>query len=81
MMGQDDDCACPHLKLGGEILEARNWNPDCATHGTKSAWWNSPEQQAKRAATNERLRGLQEQARQARRRAVASLEPERRADT
>jgi len=29
----DEACTCPYLRLGSEILEARNWVPGCAQHG------------------------------------------------
>lgn len=63
------ECVCPQLKVGGELTGGRNWNPDCPIHGLNSDWWISPEQTEKRRLQNERLRDLQEQAREARRKA------------
>lgn len=62
-------CTCGRIKIGMEVTEHRNWNPDCVEHGLDSAWWKSPEQVAKRHIDNERLHNLQERAREARRRA------------
>ena len=59
-------CTCPHLHLGMEVLEQRNWNPDCDEHGLKSVWYRSPEQVAKREADNQELRDLQRRAREMR---------------
>ena len=25
----DGGCLCARIKVGGEVTEARNWNPDC----------------------------------------------------
>lgn len=61
-----DNCRCGRLKVGFTVTESRNWNPDCPQHGTKSTWYRSPEQVAKRQAQDERLRDLQRQAREAR---------------
>jgi len=66
-----DTCTCARLMLGSTPTESRNWNPDCPEHGTESQWWRSDEQVAKRQADSERLRDLQAQAREARRRANA----------
>jgi len=62
-------CTCGRLKVGMTVTEHRNWNPDCPEHGVKSQWYRSPEQKAKRDAQDERLRDLQRQANEARRRA------------
>ena len=43
-----DTCTCGRIKIGLEVTDARNWNPDCTEHGANSEWWNSPEQVAKR---------------------------------
>ena len=59
-------CKCGRIKVGGQVTESRNWNPDCPMHGLDSAYWKSPEQVAKREAQNSRLRDLQRQAREAR---------------
>lgn len=58
-------CTCGRI-IGQKVMNTRNWNPDCASHGTESAWWNTPEQQAKRKRDDERLRDLQQWAREAR---------------
>lgn len=58
MMGPSPACACPHIKLGSEFTEARNWSPDCIEHGTDSAWWNSEPEVAKRQLQATRLRVL-----------------------
>jgi hypothetical protein len=52
-------CSCARIKLGSEPTDARNWNPDCPAHGTKSEWWRSEAQVAKHQATSTRLRVLQ----------------------
>lgn len=59
-------CSCARIKLGLEVTEHRNWNPDCSEHGVTSDWYRSSEQVAKREAQNARLRDLQTQAREAR---------------
>jgi len=64
-----DDCTCPRLAIGLEVTEIRNWNADCPSHGTASAWWNSPEQQAERAARRVESIALQAKAKEMRRRA------------
>jgi hypothetical protein len=63
------ECTCGRIKVGSEVTEHRNWNPDCPTHGVQSDWYRSPEQQAKRHAQDTRLRDLQWRAREARERA------------
>lgn len=65
------ECTCGRIRVGNNLTEARNWNPDCEEHGRDSDWWNSPEQVAARERQSERLRDLQEQARRARARARA----------
>lgn len=62
-------CICGHIKIGSEVTEHRNLDLNCPEHGTESAWWKSPEQKAKRKADNARLRDLQRQATEAKRRA------------
>ncbi|MFB7738240.1 hypothetical protein ACFC08_28405 [Streptomyces sp. NPDC056112] len=56
------------------VTDARNWNPDCTEHGTASAWWNSEEQQAARAARREHLIDLWRRAREARRAAKGVIQ-------
>jgi len=51
-------CTCPHIKLGSELTEVRNWSPDCIEHGTGSTWWNSEAEMAKRQLQGTRLRVL-----------------------
>jgi len=51
-------CTCSHIKLGSEVTEARNWNPDCVEHGTGSAWWHSEAEVAKRQTQGTRVRVL-----------------------
>jgi len=60
------DCTCSRLRVGSELTEVRNWNPDCAEHGVGTEWYTSPEQVAKRQAQNDRLRELQTEARRRR---------------
>lgn len=62
-------CTCRelHLNSGRRSTGCFEWNPDCAEHGNKSEWWNSPEQVEKRVARDARRRDLQLQAREARR--------------
>lgn len=60
------DCTCGRIAVGMTVTEIRNWNPDCAEHGTASAWWNSEEQQAERAGRREHLADLWRRAREAR---------------
>jgi hypothetical protein len=62
------DCRCGRIKIGSEVTEHRNWNPDCTEHGVTSNWYRSPEQVAKRQGQDDRLRDLQRQAREARQR-------------
>ena len=52
--------------VGGKETASRNWNPDCPEHGTKSEWWSSPKEIARRQADSERLRELQARAKAAR---------------
>jgi len=61
-----NDCRCGRIKIGMEVTESRNWNPDCPMHGLESEWYRSDEQSAKRQEQNDRLRDLQRQAREAR---------------
>jgi hypothetical protein len=70
-----DDCTCGRIRLGSEITEHRNWNPDCSEHGVYSEWYNSTEQQAKRQEDNAQLRELQAKAREMRERSRAEREP------
>lgn len=65
----DHDCTCGRLRVGSELTEHRNWNPDCAVHGTASAWYNDPERRDARDAKNAEVLDLQRCAREARRRA------------
>lgn len=59
-------CKCARIKIGFEVTENRNWNPDCEEHGVSSDWYNSDEQRAKRDKQNAELRDLQARARNAR---------------
>ncbi len=61
-------CSCGRIKIGFEVTEHRNWNPDCLEHGIGSAWYMSPEQIRKRAEQNERIRDLHRQVKEARKR-------------
>lgn len=63
------ECTCRRIKVGSEVTEHRNWNHLCSEHGLESEWWKSAEQRAKREEQNQRLRDLQAQAREARRKA------------
>ena len=74
-------CTCSPIRIGTEVTEARNWNPDCSAHGVESTWWHSPAQVAKRSADAERLRTLQAQAALARRLARDGVAIEDRACT
>lgn len=64
-------CACGRISVGMTLTDARNLNPGCEEHGIHSEWYKSPEQVARRRAQNDRLRDLQRQAREARRKATA----------
>ena len=58
-------CSCGRIKVGMEVTEARNWNPDCPEHGLGTFWWKTvgkPRQDEQ----NARLRELQARAREAR---------------
>jgi hypothetical protein len=59
-------CRCGRIKVGSTVTENRDWNPDCAEHGVKSEWYQSPERTAKRQAESDRLRDLYRRAREAR---------------
>lgn len=65
--GDAVNCTCARVKIGTVVTESRNWNPDCLEHGTRSGWYLSPEQAAKRQEQDERLADLQRRARDARR--------------
>jgi len=52
-------CTCGRIKLGSEVTEARNWNPDCPEHGTDSAWYRSDAQVVQRQLQRTRLRVIQ----------------------
>lgn len=69
-----DDCTCARIAVGMTVTDTRNWNPDCAEHGTASAWWNSEEQRTARASRREHLIDLQRRAREARRAAAGARE-------
>lgn len=69
-----DPCHCPHLALGLKVLEQRNWNPDCPVHGTDSEWWNSEDQQTRRAVRRHDLIAKQALARRLRQAAQAERE-------
>lgn len=60
-------CSCARMQIG----DSRNWNPDCAVHGVSTEWYRSDEQVERRRVQSERLRDLQRQARDARRKAQA----------
>lgn len=60
-------CRCGRIKIGNEVTDHRNWNPECPEHGVSSDWYRSDEQVAKRAAQRERAIELQRLAREARR--------------
>jgi hypothetical protein len=57
---------CPRIKVGSELTDSRNWNPECEEHGVDSEWWNSPEQQVMRDQLVERIRMLQAKAKEGR---------------
>ena len=59
-------CSCSRIRIGRQLTEHRDWNPDCPEHGLGSDWYQSDEQIAKRRVRSERLRSLQAQARKAR---------------
>jgi hypothetical protein len=67
-------CTCPRLAVGMTVTEVRNWNADCPAHGTASAWWNSPEQQADRVARRAESVALQAKAKEMRLRAREARE-------
>lgn len=60
------DCTCGRIKIGMKVTEQRNWHPACREHGLGTAWWNSPEQVAKREAQAVRSADLQARAKAAR---------------
>lgn len=64
---EGSSCRCPRVRVGLELSESRNWNPDRAEHGTGSPWWNSDAEQAKRSVESTRLRKLADLARASRR--------------
>jgi hypothetical protein len=64
-------CTCGRLRVGNDLTDLRNWNPDCEEHGRESDWWNSPEEVEARRVQNDRLVEIQEEARRARARARA----------
>jgi hypothetical protein len=66
-VGERNECSCARIKVGSEITEHRNWNPNCVEHGLDSAWWSSDEQVAKRQEQNDRLKVLQQRAKELRR--------------
>ena len=58
-------CTCYHIKIGTTVSDNKNLNPECPEHGTKSVWYNSPEQVKKRGERSQRLRELYDAARKA----------------
>lgn len=70
-------CTCPHIMLGSERTESKNWNPYCKEHGWESEWYNSPEQARKRLAEAERTAELQRIARQRRQELISKEEAQR----
>lgn len=56
-------CTCGRIRIGREVTEDRNWDPDCVLHGLRSAWWHSPENAARRKRANRKLRAMQRLAR------------------
>jgi hypothetical protein len=67
------NCICARIKVGGVPTTARNWNPDCPEHGVGTDWYESDEQQLRRAEQDRNLRDLQRRAREARQ--AARLQP------
>ncbi len=61
-----ENCTCAEVYVGSQPSGSFNWNPDCLQHNTKSEWWNSPEQVARRDEQSDRLRVLQIKAHAAR---------------
>ena len=59
MLCEVHDCKCGRIRIGMEVTELRNWNPDCPVHP-----WTDAMQ-----AQNDRAVELQRQAAQARREA------------
>jgi hypothetical protein len=53
-------CTCSRLRVGTQLSDARNLNPDCPEHGFNSVWYNSAEQVEKREERSQRLRKLYE---------------------
>jgi hypothetical protein len=41
----DEQCRCGRIKIGSEVTEHRNWNPDCPVH----PWDDRLQAQADRA--------------------------------
>lgn len=71
-------CTCPHIMLGSERTESKNWNPACEEHGWESEWYNSPEQTRIRLKEAERTRELQKLAGQRRRGEISYEEAKQR---
>lgn len=65
MPGQMSPCTCGIVRLGAKEV-GRNWSENCYEHGVESEWYNSEEQVEKRKKDRDRLRSLQLQAREAR---------------
>jgi hypothetical protein len=59
-------CSCGVLRAGSTDTGARNWNPDCAEHGTASTWYIDPATVAARAEQSARAVRAQRLARLAR---------------
>ncbi len=37
----DEVCSCPHLLLGNQTLQSRNWVPGCAQHGVGTEFFRA----------------------------------------
>jgi len=59
-------CTCPHIKVGSEITENRNLDPDCPLHGVGTDYWSSP------ALAAQVARSVEMQRRAARARRIAA---------
>jgi hypothetical protein len=67
-------CTCHAIDLNMKKLEnVIVLNPNCDEHGYGSEWYNSKEQTEKRSKDRERLRNLQLQAREAKRKVSEDL--------
>lgn len=60
---ESSDCRCARIRVGSEVTESRNLDPDCPAHGISTPYWSSPEM----VALSERSAEMQRRAARARR--------------